>query len=204
LLRRTGRHPLRGGDHQRPHAVRRGCLLLAGGMAAMAFAPHAAADTTTTPAPDPNPPPGAVPDPYAPRPKAPPVAPRPVARVVTPRVQPTPRYVAPPHTTTSALHTVAPSSHPRGHTAARRKSHSARRQATHPAAHRKRVDVPRVTPRLEAYITSFVDALNANIPGRSGSADDRHRREAGVALALLCVVSLTLLVTAMRANRVAR
>lgn len=190
LLRRSGRHPSRDDDPRRPHAVRRGRLLLVSGLAAALFAPHAAADpTATTPAPDPNPPPGAAPDPYSPPAKS---APAPVihhvySAPVTP-VHSAPRAYTPRLTVT---HTPTRVAHPKRK---RRAVHHHRRVVHHQA----KPVVGRFTPQLDSYIASVVKTMGAAVVTSDDGTPAHRRREAGLALFALAALSFSLL---LRLNR---
>ena len=205
LLRRPGRRPLTGGARQRPPVMRRGMLLLASGLAAAMFAPHAAADpTATTPAPDPNPPPGAAPDPYSPAPATP--APK-KAPTRTPAPAPVVHHVySPPATpvhvasTPSSTRTYTRPTHTRV-THPKRKAAPARHRHRRHVQHKRKPPVVRVTPRLQSYVVSFVNSLSATVvdPGRGDGAG--RRRAAGFALAALCAASLSLVLLAARSRR---
>jgi hypothetical protein len=205
LLRRPGRRLLGGGAPQRPPVVRRGLLLLASGLAAGVIAPHAAADpTSTTPAPDPNPPAGAAPDPYAPPAEttaAPKPAPHPVH--VAPRLYTPPRVVTPVHVTTRSSSTYTPPSvtHTRATHPARKARHKHRR-VRHVVHHKHKPVIVRVTPAVRSYVVSFVDRLSATVvdPADDGISPGR-RRAAGLALAVLCAASLSLILLAARSRR---
>jgi hypothetical protein len=176
-------------------------LLLAGGLAAVAFASHAAADptaTTPSPAPDPNPPAGAAPDPYSAPPKSTPTpsrTPAPVhvtSRVYTPPAASTPSSVVQPPAPQPATRPAAHRSH-RTHPA-RRRRHVVRRPAKHVVLH--------LTPRLDAYAAVIARTLDAAVAPAAGDGVARRRRAAGIALAALAALSLGLLLGVNRLYRV--
>ena len=213
LLRRPGRRPLGGGAPQRPPVVRRGLLLLASGLAAGMFAPHAACDpTATTPAPDPSPPPGAAPDPYT----APPAPKTTLAPKTTPTRAPTPvrvvhhvysRPATPVHvaSTGSSTRTYTPRptvTHTRATHPKRKASPPKHRHRHHrPVHHKPKPAIVRVTPRLQSYVVSFVDSLSATVVDPAQGDAAGRRRAAGLALAALCAASLSLVLLAARSRR---
>jgi hypothetical protein len=209
LLRRPGRRLLEGGAPRRPPVVRRGLLLLASGLAAGAIAPHAAGDpTSTTPAPDPNPPAGAAPDPYSSAPKTTPstkTAPVRVApRIYSPPATPVPVTTHRSSGTSSGTRTYTPRpavTHTRATHTTRKAPRHTHRRVRH-VHHKQKPVIVRVTPMVRSYIVSFVDTLSATVvdPADDGVGPGR-RRAAGLALAVLCAASLSLILVVARSRR---
>lgn len=205
MLRRPGRRLLRGGAPQRPPVVRRGFLLLASGLAAGVIALHAAGDpTSTTPAPDPNPPVGAAPDPYSPPAKTTPVRRAPAPVHVAPRVYTQSRVATPVHVATHS--TSAPTYTPPGVTRTRvtHKAHKVarhHRRARHVVHHKPKPVILRVPPAVRSHVVAFIDRLGATVVDPAESGATGRRRAAGLALAALCIASLSLVLLAARSRR---
>jgi hypothetical protein len=183
--------------------MRRGSLLLVSGLAAVALAPHAAADpTATTPAPDPNPPPGAAPDPYSPPPKTAPAPPVHVAsHVYTPPVVRTPVHAAPTRTS-ERTYTPRPARH--SHVAVTHRPRKRVRPARHHrrvVAHKPKHVVVRLTPRLDAYIALVGKTMSAAVAPADDGAVAHRRRAAGLALVVLCLASTSLILLGRRRLR---